>query len=121
MPSPDDLRRQEALGRLSEQAKALEAKNRPVASSHAAGEQAVSQAYRIIAELLGGVVVGLIAGFVFDRVFKTTPWGLLTGVLGGFALSLWLAWGTAQRLMAIAKTDAEPLSSVPFDDDDEER
>ena len=120
MPSPDDLRRQEALGRLSEQARALEAKNRPMASSHAAGEQAVSQAYRIIAELFGGVVVGMVAGFVFDRVFKTTPWGLLAGVLIGFALALWLAWQTAQRLMTLAKSDAEPLPSVSFDDDEDE-
>jgi ATP synthase protein I len=121
MPSPDDLRRQEALGRLNEQAKALQAKSQRPASSHAAGEQAVSQAYRIIAELIGGVLIGLAAGFIFDRVFKTTPWGLLAGVLLGFAFALWLAWRTAQRLMALAKSDAEPLQSVPFDDDDKER
>jgi ATP synthase protein I len=121
MPSPDDLRRQEALGRLNEQARALEARNLRPTSSHAAGEQAVSQAYRIIAELIGGVLVGLAAGFVFDRVFKTTPWGLIGGVLLGFALSIWMAWRTANRLMALAKSDSEPPLSVPFDDDDKER
>ncbi len=121
MPSPDDLRRQEALGRLNEQARAFEARNRPPASSHAAGERAVSQAYRIIAELIGGVLVGLAAGFIFDQVFKTTPWGLVGGVLAGFALSIWMARRTANRLMALAKSDAAPIPSVPFDDDDEER
>jgi ATP synthase protein I len=121
MPSPDDLRRQEALGRLNEQAKAFAAKNQRPVSSHAAGEQAVSQAYRIIAELIGGVLMGLAAGFIFDRVFKTTPWGLVGGVLLGFALSIWMARRTANRLMALANSDAAPIPSVPFDDDDEER
>jgi ATP synthase protein I len=52
-------------------------------------------------------------------VFKTTPWGLIGGVLLGFALSIWMAWRTANRLMALAKQDSEPLLSVPFDDDEE--
>ena len=59
------------------------------------------------------------AGFIVDRVLDTTPWGLIGGVLLGFALSLWMARRTANRLMAMAKQDAEPLPSVPFDDDEE--
>lgn len=115
-PSDD---REEALRRLDERADALGARTQRPVSSHA-GEQAVSQAYRIIAELVGGVLVGLAAGFIVDRVFNTTPWGLIGGVLLGFALSIWMARRTANRLMALAKRDAEPLPSVPFDDDDEE-
>ena len=117
MPKPDETR-EEALKRLDERAAALGARTQRPTASHA-GEQAIGQAYRIIAELLGGVLVGLAAGFIVDRVFKTTPWGLIGGVLLGFALSIWMARRTANRLMAMAKQDSEPLASVPFDDDEE--
>jgi len=105
------------MKRLGERAAGLEARTQRPTNAHA-GEQAVGQAYRIIAELIGGVLIGLAAGFLVDRVFKTTPWGLIGGVLLGFALSLWLANRTAQGLMALAKQEGEP-PSVPFDDDEE--
>jgi len=116
--APADGTREEAVKRLDERAEALRARTQGPTVSHA-GEQAVSQAYRIIAELIGGVLVGMAAGFIVDRVFKTTPWGLIGGVLLGFALSIWMARRTANRLMALAKQDSEPLPSVPFDDDEE--
>ena len=116
---PAEEPREEALRRLDERAAALRARTeRPVHAS-AAGEQAVSQAYRIIAELIGGVLVGLAGGFFVVWAFKVpTALGLIGGVLLGFALSLWMAWRTAQRLMALAKQEGEP-QSVPFDDDEE--
>lgn len=116
--APADDPREEAIKRLDERAKALGARTQGPVNTHA-GEQAVSQAYRIIAELLGGVVVGLALGALADWVLKTTPWGLIGGVLLGFALSVWMARRTANRLMALAKQDEEPLPSVPFDDDEE--
>ena len=118
MPKPDETRA-EALKRLDERAAALDARTRRPEATHA-GEQAVSQAYRIIAELLGGVLIGLAFGFLADRIFRTTPWGLVGGVLLGFALSIWMARRTANRLMAMAgQDDAAPPQSVPFDDDEE--
>ena len=115
--APADDPHAEAIKRLDERAAALGARTQRPAAPHA-GEQAVSQAYRIIAELIGGVLVGLAAGFIVDRVSKTTPWGLIGGVLAGFALSVWMARRTANRLMALAKQDSEPLPSVPFDDEE---
>jgi ATP synthase protein I len=117
MAKPNEPR-EEALKRLDERAAALNARTQRPAGQHA-GEQAVSQAYRIIAELLGGVLVGLALGFLADRLFRTTPWGLVAGVLLGFALSIWMARRTANRLMAMAKEGSEPPQSVPFDDDEE--
>jgi ATP synthase protein I len=117
--SPAEDPREEALRRLDERASALGARTqRPVHS--AAGEQAVSQAYRIIAELIGGVLIGLGGGFFVVWAFKVpTAAGLIGGVLLGFALALWMAWNTAQRLMRMAQSEGEPRS-VPFDDDDDE-
>ncbi len=116
--APVDDSREEAIRRLDERAAALGARTQRPVASHA-GEQAVSQAYRIIAELIGGVLVGLAAGFIVDRVFNTTPWGLIAGVLLGFLLSIWMARRTANRLMALAKQGAEPLPSAPLDDDED--
>ena len=116
---PPDEPREEALRRLDERAAALKARTQRPVGATAAGEQAVSQAYRIIAELLGGVLIGLGLGFLVVWLFKVPPAaGLIGGVLLGFALSLWMAWRTAQRLMALAKQEGEP-PSVPFDDDDD--
>lgn len=39
---------------------------------------------RLSAELVGGVVVGFILGWLFDRGLGTSPWGLIVFVLLGF-------------------------------------
>lgn len=103
MPKAVDPR-EEALRSLDERAKALKARTDRPASP--VGElNASSQAYKILAELLGGVLVGIAAGAVLDRFAGTAPWGLIGGVLLGFALSLFMARRTANRLMAQAKAE----------------
>jgi ATP synthase protein I len=66
---------------------------------------ATSQAYRILAELLGGVLLGIALGAVVDWLAHTTPWGVISGVLLGFALSIYMARRTANRLMAQAEAE----------------
>jgi ATP synthase protein I len=110
--------REEAIARLQKSASDLEARTTRELSQEAAGHAAASQAWRILADLLGGVLVGLAIGFGIDHFAGTAPAGIIGGVLGGFALSVWMAWRTAQRLMAEAKKHGEP-KSVPFDDEDE--
>lgn len=46
--------------------------------------------YRVLGELLGGVLGGLGLGWVVDRVAGTTPWGLIAGVVIGLAAAVWL-------------------------------
>lgn len=117
--SPSDDPREEALRRLSERASALGARTERKVVPHS-GEQAVSQAYRIIAELIGGVLVGLAAGvFVVWAFHIPTAVGLIGGVLLGFALSVWMAWRTANRLMELAKKEGTVGEAVPFEDDEE--
>ena len=112
--------REEAIKRLTESASSLEARTAREVSHEAAGQAAAGQAWRIIADLFGGVFVGLALGFIVDRFFATAPWGLIGGVLLGFAVSVWMAWSTAQRLMAEAKASGVEPKSVPFDDDEED-
>ena len=116
MPKAVDPR-EEALRSLDERAKALQASTaRP--DSPMGEASATSQAYRILAELLGGVLVGIAAGAILDRLVGTAPWGLIGGVLAGFGVSVWMGWRTSQRLMAEARASGVEPQSVPFDDDD---
>lgn len=67
--------------------------------------RAVDQAYKLVAELIGGPLVGLALGFGFQQLTGIKPWGLIGGVLLGFALSIWLAKATADRLTARAAAE----------------
>ncbi len=109
--------REEAIKRLAESASDLEARTARKVQDHGVQAAAASKAWRILAELFGGVFAGVAAGFVVDRFFGTVPWGMITGVLSGFAVSVWMARRTANRLMAEAKMEGEP-KSVPFDEED---
>ncbi|HYE47640.1 MAG TPA: F0F1 ATP synthase assembly protein I [Caulobacter sp.] len=119
MPRADE-NREEALRRLDERAAALQARTARAKAS-TAGEAAAGQAWRIIAELLGGVLVGLAFGAIVDWFLPTRPWGMIGGVIGGFLVSLWMAKRTADRLMAQAKAEQgeAPLPSI-VDDEDED-
>ena len=110
--------REEAIARLTKSASDLKARTTRHPSAEAAGHAAASQAWKIVADLLGGVFVGLALGWPVDHFAGTSPVGIISGVLLGFAVSVWMAWRTAQRLMAEAKQHGEP-QSVPFDDEDE--
>jgi ATP synthase protein I len=112
--------REEAIARLNKSASDLEARTAPPLSHEAAGQAAAGQAWRIIADLFGGVFVGLAIGAILDRFAGTGPWGMIGGVLLGFAVSVFMAWRTAQRLMAQAKASGVEPKSVPFDEDEED-
>ena len=70
-----------------------------------------------------GVLVGLGLGFLADRFLGTTPWGIIGGVLMGFALSIYMARRTANRLMAQAKAAGVTAKPIPFEEagEDEDR
>lgn len=119
MSTPTESR-EEAIKRLNQRASELADTVAPKTSEHLAAQAVTSQAYKIIAELLGGVFLGLGLGFGADRLFGTNPWGLIGGVLLGFALSIYMARRTANRLMAQAKASGLEPKSVPFDDEEDE-
>ena len=106
--------REEAIKRLTESASSLEARTAQQESADLAAHKVTGEAYKIIAELIGGVLVGLAFGFIADWVLGTRPWGLIGGVLAGFALSIYMARRTANRLMAQAKAQGTPAPSEPY-------
>ncbi|CAN5177986.1 hypothetical protein BH09PSE1_BH09PSE1_22420 [soil metagenome] len=117
--TPSGESREEAIKRLADSASSLEARTTAQMSHEAAGQAAASQAWRILADLFGGVFVGLALGLLADRFLGISPYGTIGGVLVGFAVSVFMARLTANRLMAQAKLKGEP-KSVPFDDDEED-
>jgi ATP synthase protein I len=48
----------------------------------------VAMALRLASDFVAGVVVGAALGWGFDRLFDTSPWGLVVLVLLGFAAGL---------------------------------
>ncbi|WP_292225842.1 AtpZ/AtpI family protein [Brevundimonas sp.] len=119
MTTPTESR-EEAIKRLNKRASDLAEATAPKTSEALSAQAVSSQAYKIIAELLGGVFLGLGLGFGADRLFGTNPWGLISGVLLGFALSIYMARRTANRLMAQAKASGLEANSIPFDDEEDE-
>lgn len=118
MPGSDPSR-EEAIRRLDEQAAALEARTTREVPDH--GTQAAGYGYRIMALLLGGVFVGVGFGAAVDVFVGSAPWGMIVGVLGGFAVSIWLAVRSARTYSAQAARDWGPARDLPDDagDDDD--
>jgi ATP synthase protein I len=54
----------------------------------ASRDPGVAMALRVASDLVGGVIVGAALGWGFDRLFDTSPWGLIGLVLLGFAAGL---------------------------------
>lgn len=54
-------------------------------SRTSADMSAFARGMRLSAELVGGVVVGFLLGWLFDRGLGTSPWGLIVFLLLGFA------------------------------------
>ena len=46
--------------------------------------QAMAKGFRLSTELVAGVIVGAIIGWVFDRLTGLSPWGLIVFLLLGF-------------------------------------
>lgn len=67
-------------------------------------------AFKLSGEFIGGIVVGIGLGWFFDRLFDTSPWGLIVFLLLGFAA------GVLNVLRAAGRV-AEFGSQVPKDGD----
>jgi len=114
MPQPDD-RPKEALNRLSEELQAFEAAR--ARSTSQGVNRSIGEGYRLLAELIGGVLGGLGLGWLFDQLAHTTPWGIAIGVTVGAGLSVFMAVRTASR---ISKRELEKAGQVPAVPDDED-
>ena len=76
------------LRRLGSQLEHVEAE-RPSAPARSGGQTADGSGFargmKLSAEMVGGVVVGVGLGWLFDRALGTSPWGFIVFFLLGFA------------------------------------
>jgi ATP synthase protein I len=116
MPNPPKSR-EEALQSLERKLDALETRRSSQAGSIAG--QSFTRGYRLVAELIGGLLGGIGFGWLFDRFAHTAPWGLVGGVLIGSIVSSFAVIRTAGQ-MSDEAAKAAPPQAAAFDDDEDE-
>ncbi|MBA3812674.1 MAG: AtpZ/AtpI family protein [Caulobacteraceae bacterium] len=116
MPTPDETSRG-ALERLDHRLDAFEAAREVKPFSLGMGDEA-SEGYRLLGQMLGGVLGGIGLGWLVDHFAHTGPWGVVGGLLIGAGLSIYATVRTASRISARAAANWAP--GVPGAGDDDE-
>lgn len=102
MPQPDD-ESQEALDSLQTRLDALTAERKPKGAADGSAERGVGEGYRLLGEVIGGVLGGLGLGWLVDHFTHTTPLFMVVGLLLGTAASAWTAMRSADRASRAAR------------------
>ena len=68
---------------------------------------AASDGYRLLGQMLGGVLGGIGLGWLVDRFAHTGPFGVVGGLLIGAGLSIYATVRTASRISARAEADSK--------------
>ncbi|HEY2178985.1 MAG TPA: AtpZ/AtpI family protein [Caulobacteraceae bacterium] len=118
MPKPDESS-QGALKRLDRRLEAFEATRAAKPSTLGMGDSA-GDGFRLLGQLLGGVLGGLGLGALVDRFAHTSPFGIVAGLLIGVGLSVFAAVRTASAMSAREAAKGPPAAAVADDEDDEE-
>ena len=111
MPEPP-YPRDEALKRFDERYDALAASSRRTPKQYGSDE-GTGAGYRLIGELIGGVLTGLGLGWLLDRFAGTAPMGLIGGVLIGSVAAIYLAVRSAARMSAPAPATTPDSAPAP--------
>ncbi|EJL32523.1 hypothetical protein PMI01_02512 [Caulobacter sp. AP07] len=109
MPKADEPN-DKALRSLDARLDAFEAKKAAEQPIHVENEKSSQDGYRLLADLIGGVLVGLGFGWLLDRYAGTGPWGMVGGLLIGMGFSIYLVVRKATKLSAqasVQKTDED--------------
>ncbi|MXQ13687.1 AtpZ/AtpI family protein [Microvirga makkahensis] len=71
------------ISQASVQRAEAEPRERPKSDPHAIG-----QAFRLSAEFVSGVIAGGVVGWLVDRLFGVSPWGLIICLILGFCAGM---------------------------------
>ena len=117
MPTPNESP-EDALRRLDQRLGVAEAAQARQVSpeTHAA----MSQGYRFVGEVVGGVLGGVGLGWLLDHYAKTGPWGVVGGLLIGTGLSIFTAVSSVARMNKVQLAKLGSLPVAPDDDEDED-
>ena len=110
MPKADEPN-DKALRSLDARLDAFEAKKaaeQPVRAEH---EKSSQDGYRLLADLIGGVLVGLGFGWLLDHFVGTQPWGMVGGLLIGMGLAIFSVVRKAMKMSAQASTTSPTQES----------
>ena len=78
-----------------------------------------SGGYRLVGQMLSGMLGGIGLGWLFDRLLHSNPWGLVCGLLIGTGVSIFTTVRSAARMSAADQAKAGPPHSAPDDDDEQ--
>jgi ATP synthase protein I len=109
---------QDPLARLDSDLTSFEAgRRKPPSGMGAGGEAGIG--YRLLGQMLGGVLGGVGFGWLVDHFARTGPWGLVLGLLIGSGLSIYATVRTASRAGSQAASKLGPALEAPDDDEDD--
>ena len=98
-PQPDPEPHRRRVEEIDAQLKAVRAtveKPRPEGANSAVGsgmsQRQTSVAYRVMVDMIAGLLVGGFLGYWLDRWLGWTPWSLVTGLVLGFVAGVNNAW-----------------------------
>jgi ATP synthase protein I len=97
MSEPDE-ESQAALKRLQNRLDTFEGERAPKTPTGDPAERSMGDGYRLLGEVIGGVLGGLGLGWLVDRFAHTTPFGMVVGLLLGTAASAYAAVKSADRM-----------------------
>jgi ATP synthase protein I len=117
IPKPGDAGH-DALSRLDSDLTSFEAGRRKNALGTGASGEA-GAGYRLLGQMLGGVLGGIGLGWLVDHFVHTSPWGLVLGLLIGSGLSVYATVRTASRMGSRIVTKPGPTVQVPDDEDED--
>ncbi|PTS87097.1 MULTISPECIES: AtpZ/AtpI family protein [unclassified Caulobacter] len=105
MPKADEPN-DKAFDSLDARLDAFEARKAAEKPVRAENEKSSQDGYRLLADLVGGVLVGLGFGWLLDRYVNTAPWGMVGGLLIGMGASIFGVVRKATQLSAQASAKA---------------
>jgi ATP synthase protein I len=114
MSQPDDDS-QRALERLNRRLESFSGDSAPKGRPAASAESSMGEGYRLLGEVIGGVLGGLGLGWTFDHFAHTTPFGMVIGLLLGTAASAYAAFKSADRMGRNS-----PTAGAVADEDEED-
>lgn len=115
MAEPDN---RERLDQLEERIHALKATQAPAPKTEEHYSQA-QQAWRMVVELVAGLLIGFGIGYGLDALFNTLPWFMVIFTMLGFAAGVKTMIATAQEIGAKAVgAQAPDMGSAKNGDED---
>ncbi|MDC7683797.1 AtpZ/AtpI family protein [Asticcacaulis sp. BYS171W] len=85
------------LDDLDKRLDAIERKKRRKDTDHGESEAGAGKGYQALGELLGGIFIGLGAGWLSDEYLHTRPFGMAVGVILGLIAGVYAVARSARR------------------------